>query len=435
MPDEYPGQAGRWIRWASVVLPIGAAYIGYLVVGPLRAEGMTTEEVLWIAAASLTIALAGLFSVPTNTGNRLTPSYIAVAALPIISSSDTAETGAASVPIFSRDAAVLSILVGLVALWLARSLRGEDARSVSDRFLRRLAVFAAYIYVYSLLQETMLLTGSDWQRLAFFGGALIAAFLTEVLMDILVSGRFRSGRRQYAITASLTDGTIFVALMSTGALFGIAFEAIGLWAIAVAVLPYSFTAAAFRRLADTRRTYGQTIVALAQVPEAGGHTKFGHAGRTNDLAVAVALRIGVSASQYEQINYASYLHDIGRITLNEPSILRQGFTDMDIARWGAEIVGQTPYLHGVAEAVRRQHEPFRSPGEVSNLDLPLASRIIKVCSAYDESVNEMGFSPLEAMERIHRGTIYDFDPDVAKQLREVLERRGAFNHPAAITPA
>ena len=26
MPDEYPGQAGRWIRWASVVLPIGAAY-------------------------------------------------------------------------------------------------------------------------------------------------------------------------------------------------------------------------------------------------------------------------------------------------------------------------------------------------------------------------------------------------------------------------
>ena len=89
----------------------------------------------------------------------------------------------------------------------------------------------------------------------------------------------------------------------------------------------------------------------------------------------------------------------------------------------------------VTTIVRRQHEPFRSPGEVSNPDLPLASRIIKVCSAYDESVHEMGFSPLEALERIHRGTVYDFDPDVVRELRAVLERRGTLNHPATVTPA
>lgn len=423
------------MRFGSLLLPIGAAFSVFVLFQKLNLDRIDDPELVGIVVAALGIALAGMFSVPTNTGNRLTPSYIAVAALPIIANFDERETGGPSIPVLSRDGAIVAILVGLALLWVIRTTRGEDPRSVADRFVRRLAVFATYIYVYAALRQTMFLAGSDWQRLAFFVAALAGAFLVEVFVDVVFKGRLRGGMGPYALAASLTDGIVFMALMATGALFGISFEVIGYGAIAVAVLPYSFTAMAFRRLADSRRTYSQTIVALAQVPEAGGHTKLGHASRTNALAVAVARRIGVSPKEYEQINYASYLHDIGRITLNEPSILRQGFTDMDIARWGAEIVGQTPYLHGVAEAVRRQHEPFRSPGEVSNLDLPLASRIIKVCSAYDESVNEMGFSPLEAMERIHRGTIYDFDPDVAKQLREVLERRGAFNHPAAITPA
>jgi HD-GYP domain-containing protein (c-di-GMP phosphodiesterase class II) len=276
--------------------------------------------------------------------------------------------------------------------------------------------------------------GSEWRRVVLFSLAGLGAFMVEVVLHVIFTGRMFGGRTRHGVTSSISDAAVFASLLATGALFGLSYEAIDEWAFAVAVLPYAFTAGAFRRLSQTKGTYEQTLVALAQIPEVGGHTPIGHAARTNELATAVAERIGVSPRDYEQIKYASFLHDIGRITLNEPSILRQGFTDVDLAGWGAEIVGETKYLEDVATIVRRQHEPFRSPGEVSNPDLPLASRIIKVCSAYDESVHEMGFSPLEALERIHRGTVYDFDPDVVRELREVLERRGMLNHPASVTP-
>jgi HD-GYP domain-containing protein (c-di-GMP phosphodiesterase class II) len=54
----------------------------------------------------------------------------------------------------------------------------------------------------------------------------------------------------------------------------------------------------------------------------------------------------------------------------------------------------------------------------------MASKIIKATSAYDHATMELGFSPLEALEVLHRGAAYDFDPDVVHAVRRVLERRG-----------
>jgi hypothetical protein len=414
---------------ASSVLTIGAA----VAAGALYLNatiGQFDDRAAWIIVAGVSIAVAGLFSVPTSSGNALTPAYIAVAALPLISQRVFAgESFAAAERILSLPAQFSAMLGGLAALAVIRAAKGDDPRQVIDRFLRRLAVFSAYLFVYELLATSTLLFGSEWRRLVLFGLAGFVALIVEAVAAVVLTGRIFGGRLRHGLASSFSDAVVFVSLFATGALFGLAYEAIEGWALAVAVLPYAFTAGAFRRLAQTRRTYEQTLVALAQIPEVGGHTQVGHAARTNDLATAVAERIGVGPKEYEHISYASFLHDIGRITLNEPSILRQGFTDVDLAGWGAEIVGETKYLQDVSEIVRRQHEPFRSPGEVSNPDLPLASRIIKVCSAYDESVSELGFSPLEALERIHRGTVYDYDPDVVRELREVLERRGTLNQP------
>ena len=119
------------------------------------------------------------------------------------------------------------------------------------------------------------------------------------------------------------------------------------------------------------------------------------------------------------------MHDIGRITLNQPSILRMGFTDEDIARWGSEMIGDVSYLNEVATLVRKQHEPYRRPGQERDPDLPLGAKIIKAASAYDHATNELGFLPLEALEVLHRGAAYDYDPDVVSAIRNVLEREGA----------
>ena len=434
MPRRVRPRAAKWVWLVTMLVTIGAG-VASAMLFERETGGRLGETGWWILGAAAVIALSGLVAVPTASGNRLTPAYIAVAALPLIGNRVfSGEVMVGIDALFTLLGAMAATLGGLAVLAIIRMIRGLDPREVVDRLVRRALAFTTYLFVYEMIISTTFMQESEWRRLAILSLAGVAAFVVEAVADGVFTGRLFGGRLRHGLAASYSDAAVFVSLIATGALFGLAYEAIQGWALAVAVLPYAFTAGAFRRLSQTRETYEQTLIALAQIPEVGGHTPLGHAARTNDLATAVAERIGVSPKDYERINYASFLHDIGRITLNEPSILRQGFTDVDLAGWGAEIVGETKYLEDVATIVRRQHEPFRSPGEVSNPDLPLASRIIKVCSAYDESVHEMGFSPLEALERIHRGTVYDFDPDVVRELREVLERRGILNQPATVTP-
>jgi response regulator RpfG family c-di-GMP phosphodiesterase len=118
------------------------------------------------------------------------------------------------------------------------------------------------------------------------------------------------------------------------------------------------------------------------------------------------------------------MHDIGRVSLSEPQILKMGYTDDDLARWSAEIIAESPYLERVAGQVRHQYESYRKPGEQDDPEISTISRIIKVSAAYDWKVHRSGMSPLSALEELHAGAAYEFDPDVVASLRRLLEARG-----------
>ena len=57
------------------------------------------------------------------------------------------------------------------------------------------------------------------------------------------------------------------------------------------------------------------------------------------------------------------------------------------------------------------------------MELPMASKVIKATSAFDHATKELGFSQLEALEVLHRGAAYDYDPDVVEALREIVDAR------------
>jgi HD-GYP domain-containing protein (c-di-GMP phosphodiesterase class II) len=134
--------------------------------------------------------------------------------------------------------------------------------------------------------------------------------------------------------------------------------------------------------------------------------------------------MGLHPNRVIELEYAALMHDVGRITLNEPAIVKAGFTDEDIARWGAQIVAEAPHLQNVSNLVAQQHRPYRSPGIESDPDVPVASKIIKIASAYDQARDGEGLSAIEALERIHQGSAYEYDPHIAASLRRVLVFRG-----------
>jgi len=74
--------------------------------------------------------------------------------------------------------------------------------------------------------------------------------------------------------------------------------------------------------------------------------------------------------------------------------------------------------------VRQQHRPYRQAGQVKDPTVPVPSKVIKVVSAYDQARYDMNLPPVDALELVHRGSAYDFDPDVAASLRRVLTHRG-----------
>ena len=383
----------------------------------LYAATLATADPLKILVAVTALVVASLVGVAaSNSGNQFTTGLAVAAAVPFVLG------GASGVDL---EASIASYGIGVAIVWVLRYSRGEKHDDLLPTVVRRFTGYATYATVYSALRVGPFseLSG-EWKDLFPFSVALIAWIAVEVtLRALLVMGK-RELSRTYLARALIHDLNVFLGLALTGALFGELWPELQWWALPIALLPYSFAHLAFRRFQETKVTYKQTIRALARIPEVSGLGVDGHADRTTELASAIAKEIGLGPVQVEDVEYAGLMHDIGRVSLNEPQILRMGYDDDDIARWSSEIIAESPYLGRVATHVRHQYAPYRKPGEQTDPDVSIVSRIIKVAAAYDWQVHKDRLSPLQALENLHAGTAYQYDPELVASLRRLLESRG-----------
>ncbi len=300
-----------------------------------------------------------------------------------------------------------------------------DSPLYSD-FMAETVGLAAYGVTFYLVRRGFdsLTFSKEWAELGAMVGAGAVWYTTRAFLHSFL-GR---GRVDLSVTylwrLALEDWSAIVTMLIAGGLFGFSWPMMRWWSLPVTVLPYAFSHTALVRYDNTRITYGQTIRALAQIPEVAGLSPRGHSTRTADLAVAVARELGLHPDEVTEVEYAALVHDIGRITLNEPAILRAGYTSEDIARWGAQIVAEAPHLANVAEVVSQQYRPYRQAGQERDPSVPVASKVIKVVSAFDNARSELKLSPVDALEQVHRGSTYDYDPEVTASLRRVLVHRG-----------
>jgi hypothetical protein len=398
---------GERARPLALVIPAGAA--AAVLVGVPGAE---IGPGWWFTVAAM--GAGALLPVPSVAGRRLDAGYAVAAAFPFLF---PGPDGGIDLRLVAGGLA--TGLTVQAAIWL---IRGGSERAIGPRITRRLAGFGCWAAIFWALQASS--DGGLVQVLAPLTAA-IAWFAVEVGVSVAVDTGPDGPARRYTARLAIREVDAFLGLIATGALFGLTFPEIGWWALLVAGLPYAFAHTAFVRLDATKQAYRQTIRALARIPEVSGLGESGHADRTARLAVETAKALGMRPSQVDEVEFAAVMHDLGRISLNEPAVIRMGYTDDDIARWGAEIIGETAYLARVAEVVRRQYEPYRSPGQGRDPELPLAARIVRAASAY-QVLTEHGRSPLQAMEQLHESTTYDYDPEVVAALRAVLERQGGF---------
>jgi two-component system cell cycle response regulator len=145
-----------------------------------------------------------------------------------------------------------------------------------------------------------------------------------------------------------------------------------------------------------------------------------------DLATATAQRLGLEPDEIETIQRAAGLHDIGKLAIPDSILNKPTELDPDEAMFmrshpliGERILTAAPCLAPVARLVRASHEAFDGsayPDGLAENDIPLGSRIIASCDAYQSMTTPRTYTPEltpdDAEHELRRCAGSQFDPVV-----------------------
>jgi hypothetical protein len=335
---------------------------------------------------------------------------------------------------FGIPQTVTVVTIGTLAGAAPRALAGRPV-SVDDLARRVISVTVAAVIFRPILGTGVFDQGHPtWQLAATMTGAAIAA----ATVDALIAAAIRAAGDHAPLGTSIIDELralvgISTAISATGVLIALAYPLMGVWAIPVFATPLLLTQFSFRRYATIRATYLQTIRALSRVTEVGGQTETGHSRRVGRLAVMVGRELGLSERVILDLEYASLMHDIGQLSLPTPipggaTTMVSHADQMRIASLGAAVIRQSGALERAAVIVERQADSHRSDGGEPDPTLPVESRIIRVCNAYDDLVGSSVevARKLQAVERLQLSTAREFDPRVVDVLTRIVERQLAY---------
>jgi len=163
-----------------------------------------------------------------------------------------------------------------------------------------------------------------------------------------------------------------------------------------------------------------------------------HAAAVASYAKALALELGCNEEQQDVVHTASLLHEIGKFTWPDRVLHAEVIAEEDLAivknhpQEGAILVGALDGYGEIADAILYHHERVDGGGYPAGLignEIPLASRILAICSAYDTMTSGRGYrSPMPAEEAMaelrHAAKNGQFDGELVESFIAVLEREG-----------
>ncbi|MGL4172694.1 MAG: HD-GYP domain-containing protein [Actinomycetota bacterium] len=327
-------------------------------------------------------------------------------------------------------ASALAITLGYVP----HALRGDpDTYSVIRRFLSLAFLVLLWRTIPWGSAGALADITAPWQDRSGVAILMTCAVSVILCVDVLIGALLRppSLAPWWSVLRDEARATagISAAIGSAALLLALAMRPLGLLAVPIFLIPMMVTQFSFRRYASINATYRQTIRSLSALTDLGGYTTVGHSRRVSALAVSIGYDLGLNETDMEDLERAALLHDIGQLSLTDP--IAGGKTTpiapserRRIAALGADIIGRTGVLDRVAFIVERQAEPYRRRHDINDNEVPVASRIIKVANAYDDLVGNQP-SPSqrrEALERLHLGLAYEYDPSVVTALTALIKR-------------
>jgi len=168
---------------------------------------------------------------------------------------------------------------------------------------------------------------------------------------------------------------------------------------------------------------------------ADGRLYHSHSDNVAQLAQRVGERLALSRAELTALRHAALLHDIGKVAIPDEILYKPDTLDArertiieQHTLIGERILYRSPALAFVGPIVRSSHEAWDGTGYPDGLAaeaIPLESRIIAVCDAFDAMTNDRPYRSKASIEHaraeLAREAGRQFDPTVVGVVLSLTE--------------
>ncbi|MDQ6949065.1 MAG: HD domain-containing protein, partial [Actinomycetota bacterium] len=345
-------------------------------------------------------------------------------------------------PLFGSLMLVPPWAVMLIAALGTIDKRMPGRRIPWSRFLFNRGMFILVYGIPSLFLSFLSLRAGEanWYLALAFVVLLIVALndgLVSVALSLLQNSNFLRTARNAVAGSWLT----YIALPIVGYLIYVALHSdtlankLAVFLLYGPLLVYRTSLQKQNRLDQWLR---DSFIMQSRVVDKRDGQTHGHSQRVGEMCEAVARLMHLTDETCNMMRVAGILHDLGKIAIPDSILLKPGKLtpeEYEIIKThpteGAQILAEHPEQRGVAEVVMHHHERWDGAGYPDGLSgeaIPLGSRIVNACDAFDTITQARVFrptvkTPAEAIRELRQlaGTWYD--PAVITALEKIVGER------------
>ncbi len=248
-----------------------------------------------------------------------------------------------------------------------------------------------------------------------------------------------------------------------GAVMGLAYHAVGLYALAVFAVPLLLmrktqeaylkhtqrSAMKLREAAETiqsqnvsleqankllRERSTAAMESLSATVDARDSYTAGHSRRVQQLSLAIGRELGLSQAELDLLGHAALFHDIGKLAIPDAILLKPA--SLTAEEWalmqrhaeeGARIIDRLGFLQDAVPSIRHHHERFDGtgyPDRIGGEEIPLGARIIHVADALDSMLTTRIYRAArpvnEALAEVRNKSGSQFCPRCVAALERIL---------------
>lgn len=182
------------------------------------------------------------------------------------------------------------------------------------------------------------------------------------------------------------------------------------------------------------RAYEETLEGWARALDLRDHETEGHSRRVTELALGLAMQLGLSQVALTHIRRGSLLHDIGKVGISDTILLKPGpLKDDERAimqkhtTYGREILSPIEFLGPALEIPYYHHERWDGTGYPLGLrgsDIPLSARLFALADVWDALTSDRpyrGAWPVDqARAYIQAQAGHQFDPELVPMFLDLV---------------